>query len=39
MTTANSFGARASLAVGARRFEIFRLDALEQRGLAVAQLP
>ena len=39
MTPANSFNARATLAVGARRFEIYRLDALERRGLAVAGLP
>ena len=39
MTTSNSFGTRAQLAVGGRSFEIFRLDALEQRGLAVGRLP
>ena len=37
--TVNSFGARATLAAGERRFEIYRLDALEQRGLPVARLP
>ena len=37
--TGNSFGARATLTVGARRFEINRLDALERRGLPVARLP
>ena len=39
MTTANSFGARAPLKTAGGTFEIFRLDALEQRGLAVARLP
>jgi aconitate hydratase len=39
MTTGNSFGARAQLEVGKRTFEIFRLDALERRGLAVSRLP
>src|SRR5256714_1111002 len=39
MTTSNSFGTRAQLAVGGRSFEIFRLDALEQRGLAIGRLP
>ncbi|MGE5759616.1 MAG: aconitate hydratase AcnA [Gemmatimonadota bacterium] len=37
--TANSFGGRATLAVGERRFEIYRLDVLEKRGLPVARLP
>ena len=37
--TANSFGSRATLAAGERRFEIYRLDALEKRGLPVARLP
>ena len=37
--TANSFGARATLTAGGRRFEIFRLAALEARGLPVARLP
>ncbi len=39
MTTANSFGARAPLKTAGGTFEIFRLDALEKRGLAVARLP
>ncbi len=34
----NSFGARDTLEVGARRFEIFRLDSLQQR-YDVARLP
>jgi aconitate hydratase len=34
----NSFGARSSLEVGDRTFEVFRLDAL-QEGFAVARLP
>ena len=37
--TTNSFGSRAALAVGDRRFEIFRLDALERRGVPVSRLP
>jgi aconitate hydratase A / 2-methylisocitrate dehydratase len=36
--SANSFDARAELAVGERRFEIFRLDALQAR-FDVARLP
>jgi len=39
MTTADSFGTRGTLQVGGRRFEIFRLAALEQRGLPVSRLP
>ena len=35
----NSFGSRATLNVGGRSYEIYRLDALERRGLAVARLP
>ncbi len=37
--SANSFGARATLQAGKRSYEIFRLDALERRGLPVARLP
>src|SRR5574342_736927 len=37
--TANSFGGHATLAAGERRFEIYRLDSLEKRGLPVARLP
>src|SRR5213594_4356707 len=37
--SANSFGGRATLKAGRRSYEIFRLDALERRGLAVARLP
>src|SRR3989454_3770277 len=36
---ANSFGSRATLGIGGRTFEIFRLDALEHRGLGIARLP
>jgi aconitate hydratase len=36
--SANSFGARATLTVGAREYEIFRLDALQAR-FDVARLP
>jgi len=39
MTTTNSFGARAPLKAADGAFEIFRLDALERRGLPVARLP
>ncbi|HYR97672.1 MAG TPA: aconitate hydratase AcnA, partial [Gemmatimonadales bacterium] len=39
MTTTNSFGARAPLKTAGGTFEIFRLDALERRGLPVARLP
>jgi aconitate hydratase len=35
----NSFGAHAVLSVGDRAYEIYRLDALERRGLPVARLP
>jgi aconitate hydratase len=37
--TANSYGSRATLKAGGRSYEIFRLDALERRGLPVARLP
>ena len=37
--TTNSFGARASLKAGGATFEIFRLDALERRGLPITRLP
>ncbi|NTU83426.1 MAG: aconitate hydratase AcnA [Chloroflexales bacterium] len=35
----NSFGARATLKVGEREYEIYRLDALAQRGVNLARLP
>ena len=35
----NSFGARATLKRGPKPYEIFRLDALERRGLSIARLP
>src|SRR5262249_57994273 len=35
----NSFDARGTLSIGARLYEILRLAALEQRGLAIAKLP
>jgi len=35
----NSFGARASLRAGGGTYEIYRLDALEKRGLPVGRLP
>src|SRR5690606_858167 len=39
MTNSNSFGARASLRVGAREYEIYRLDALTGSGIDVQRLP
>jgi aconitate hydratase len=36
---ADTFGSRAALKIGSGTFEIFRLDALEKRGLPVARLP
>jgi aconitate hydratase len=39
MTTPNSFGARASLKSSGRIYEIYRLDALERRGLSAGRLP
>ncbi|MCW5854253.1 MAG: aconitate hydratase, partial [Anaerolineae bacterium] len=35
----NSFGARAALNVGGRHYAIYRLDALEQRGVNLTRLP
>ena len=35
----NSFGSRSILRVDKREFEIYRLDALEKQGCAVAHLP
>ncbi|PYO91912.1 MAG: aconitate hydratase AcnA [Gemmatimonadetes bacterium] len=37
--SANSFGSRATLKTGGRSYEIYRLDALERRGLPIARLP
>ncbi|HEY7194175.1 MAG TPA: aconitate hydratase AcnA [Gemmatimonadales bacterium] len=37
--SANSFGGRATLKAGGRSYEIYRLDALERRGLSIARLP
>jgi aconitate hydratase len=37
--TANSFGSRATLKAAGRSYEIYRLDALERRGLSIAKLP
>ncbi len=39
MAHRNSFGARATLDVGGRSYEIFRLDALENAGLSISRLP
>ncbi len=38
MSTTNSFGARSTLKVGGRSYEVFRLDALQER-FDVARLP
>ncbi|NCC35586.1 MAG: aconitate hydratase, partial [Chloroflexia bacterium] len=35
----NSFGARATLKVGEREYEIYRLDALAQQGVNLSRLP
>src|SRR5437588_3582785 len=35
----NSFGSRATLKIGAKSYEIYRLDALERRGLSIGRLP
>ncbi|NNJ10371.1 aconitate hydratase AcnA [Chloroflexales bacterium ZM16-3] len=35
----NSFGARSTLRVGDHEYEIYRLDALEQRGINLGRLP
>ncbi|MGZ8398846.1 MAG: aconitase family protein, partial [Gemmatimonadales bacterium] len=35
----NTFGARSTLKVGGRTFEIFRLDALKKAGIDVRRLP
>ena len=35
----NSFGAKSSLKVGARDYEIFRLNTLDKAGVATSQLP
>src|SRR5512145_652074 len=37
--SAGSFGARATLTVGGRPFEVYRLDALERSGFTVGRLP
>ena len=39
MSASNSFGSKASLAVDGRRVTIFKLEALERRGLSVSRLP
>jgi len=35
----NSFGSRATLKAGGKSYEVYRLDALERRGLPVGRLP
>jgi aconitate hydratase len=37
--SSNSFGARATLEVGAKEYEIYRLDALDKQGLSTRHLP
>jgi aconitate hydratase len=39
MTNRDTFGSRATLQVGDRSYEIFRLDALEKAGLDIGRLP
>jgi aconitate hydratase len=39
MKTLNTFGSRATLKVGSREYEIYRLDALQKQGLKVSRLP
>src|SRR3979490_2980331 len=38
-TGMDSFGSRATLKVGAREFEIFRIDALDKQGISTPPLP
>src|SRR5437868_13664933 len=35
----NSFGSRASLRVGSRQYEIYRIDALDKQGIPTTHLP
>ncbi len=35
----NSFGSRATLKVGSRSYEIYRIDALDKQGIATSHLP
>src|SRR6185312_4305295 len=35
----NSFGSRASLRVGARQYQVFRIDALDKQGISTQHLP
>ncbi|MGO9865674.1 MAG: aconitate hydratase AcnA [Terriglobales bacterium] len=39
MVSTNSFGARATLKVGNKEYEIYRLDALDQQGISTRHLP
>jgi aconitate hydratase len=36
---ANSYGSRAELSVGGKKYEIFRLDALDKAGIRITHLP
>ena len=35
----NSFDSRATLSVGSKEYEIYRLDALDKQGISTAHLP
>src|SRR5215472_7109113 len=35
----NSFGSRANLRVGSRQYDIYRIDALDKRGISTEHLP
>jgi len=37
--SANSFGARATLKVGRKQYEIYRIDALDKKGISTRHLP
>ncbi|MGB9071173.1 MAG: aconitate hydratase AcnA [Terriglobales bacterium] len=37
--SANSFGARATLKVGSKEYEIYRIDALDKQGISTKHLP
>ena len=39
MSASNSFGSRSTLQLGGTAYDIYRLDALERRGLPVSRLP
>jgi len=37
--SSNSFGARASLKVGNKEYELYRIDALDKQGISTKHLP